>query len=198
MNKSDFIYEIEKHERFMKDSVTNIEKEYKILLSKDQYDLIDKYYNWDNIITQVNYYYDKHDLSFAKNNTTIRIRMMDNKYKLQIKSPNSVINEKFFVMTEQEKEIKTKPEILQIDGQELYHVGTLTTLRKTKTIDQKNIQICLDKSDYCNIVEYELEIEFAENTDKINEILNAFNLQIQKTNRGKRERLFKALGLKND
>jgi uncharacterized protein YjbK len=179
----------------MKDTITNIEKEYKILLSKEQYDLIDKYYNWDNIITQVNYYYDTHVLSFAKNNTTIRVRMIDNKYKLQIKSPNSVIKENFFVMTEQEQEIKAKPETLQIDGQELYNVGTLTTLRKTKTIDKRNIIICLDKSDYCNIVEYELEIEFEENTYRISEILSAFNLQIQRTNRGKRERLFKTLGL---
>ena len=54
-----------------------IENEYKVMLSKEEYDRVKAVYQWDSVINQVNYYYDTTDFYLRRNDITFRIREID-------------------------------------------------------------------------------------------------------------------------
>ena len=63
-----------------------VEREYKVLLTLEEYNLIDKDLKWNETRNQTNYYFleddDEKDIE-EKSKTTIRIRKYEGKYKLQ-------------------------------------------------------------------------------------------------------------------
>ena len=62
-----------------------LEKEYKFLLTREQYDALKEYFQWNNTFEQFNYYYNDMDNYIYNNNITVRIRERNGKFKLQTK-----------------------------------------------------------------------------------------------------------------
>ena len=111
----------------------NIEREIKISLTKEQYNIAEKLFQWNKIIEQTNFYYIPQRDSGM---TSIRVRQ---------------IGEKYFPAADL--------------------AGSLHTQRKLCT-DFDHVEICLDKSEYLGLTDYELELEYtADYPEKPLEIL---------------------------
>ncbi|MGP1440775.1 MAG: CYTH domain-containing protein [Catonella sp.] len=146
------------------------EKEIKIMLSKEQYDEINDYFEWDDEFVQTNYYYSE-DIEIETNEeVTFRVRVKNKKKILQIKIPEEK-NKSLHIKKEYEKELNTVPqmflgkslnEIVGVDRfSDVFLIGDLTTNRKLKK-QSDGIEICLDRNKYLGLEDYELEIEFKE------------------------------------
>lgn len=154
----------------------NIEREIKISLTQEQYKTAEKLFQWGKIIEQTNFYYIPQRDSGM---TSIRVRQIGDKYFLQLKAPISE-NGALHVKKEFERELDSLPETLT--AQELSQLvgrdfpasdlaGSLHTQRKLCT-DFDHVEICLDKSEYLGLTDYELELEYtADYPEKPLEIL---------------------------
>ncbi len=174
-----------------------IEKEYKGLLDKNSYERLAKL-NWTKKFTQINFYYGNNTITDNKN-LTIRVRAVDNVFYLQIKvKTNSKQN--IMICNEYEKVINSIPQQLSVDQiKEIWQdypysdvslEGFLITERYVQPY--KNCEIMLDKNLYNGLTDYEIEIEYNDDTQQIDEILAQLNLSKNlKTSFGKYGR-FKA------
>ena len=61
-----------------------IENEFKIMLSKEQYDAIHTFYSWDTEVEQVNWYYDSESGELSGRHITCRVRTLGGRFYLQI------------------------------------------------------------------------------------------------------------------
>ena len=146
-----------------------IENEFKVILDKNQYEILSKSYKWDKEISQTNHYFDTDDLSLSARHITCRVREISGEFFLQLKLPTGVN----FSRVELEKKLDFLPE--KIDGKTLEtlaenldfpdvkRLGALSTKRLVKRFD--GAEIDLDESRYFGKTDYEIEIEFTdENT----------------------------------
>lgn len=143
-----------------------IENEFKLMLTEEQYNQIHLMYEWDNEITQTNYYYDNDSLSLTEKRITCRVREIEGEYFLQMK----FLADKEYSRIELESKLSELPETLS--GEQLSELaehngfpsvkklGGLTTNRSIKRFD--GAEIDLDKSTYFGKTDYELEIEFTD------------------------------------
>lgn len=95
-----------------------LEKEYKFLLTREQYDALKEYFQWNNTFEQFNYYYNDMDNYIYNNNITVRIRERNGKFKLQTKM-NVYNNGALAIKEEKELDVDgayalIQPEILKI------------------------------------------------------------------------------------
>ena len=153
-----------------------IEREIKISLTQEQYKTAEKLFQWNKIIEQTNFYYIPQRDSVM---TSIRVRQIGEKYFLQLKAPISE-NGALHVKKEYEQQLDSLPE--KLTAQELSQLmgrdfpaadlaGSLYTQRKLCT-DFDHVEICLDKSKYLGLTDYELELEYtADYPEKPLEIL---------------------------
>ncbi|NLL72271.1 MAG: CYTH domain-containing protein [Clostridiales bacterium] len=181
-----------------------LEKELKVLLNKEEYNSLLKQFDWDEVRSQTNYYYtDDKDLIKNKG-ITVRIRECNNIIALQVKVP---LHEEgaFHMKKEFETYIKDVPKVIEgsiisnlcsIDLPNVTLAGSLVTKRHIcKLVD--GIEICLDKSKYFDIEDYELEIEYEENIDPlIFDILNKNKIKYHNNVEGKSRRFFNYLETK--
>ncbi|MBD7912520.1 CYTH domain-containing protein [Clostridium cibarium] len=142
-----------------------IEQENKVLLSRFQYDIIDKKFKWNEVIEQKNYYY-VNDFTINKD-ITVRVREKKSRLLLQVKIPISK-KESLHIKKEYEKEILELPTLITSKELEdlcgcklgdVKYLSELQTLRKVCNWSN-NVEICLDLNKYLNITDYELEIEY--------------------------------------
>ncbi len=141
-----------------------IENEFKLALTKEQYNTLHGEYAWDKEIFQINHYYDTDNLVLSGEHITCRVREIAGEYFLQMKLPA----DKLYSRVELEKPLDALPE--RLTGEELSalsgreglpnvkRLGKLSTMRSVKTVD--GAEIDLDKSEYFSKTDYELEIEF--------------------------------------
>lgn len=113
-----------------------IEKEIKILLSKEQYEKIEKVFSWKKKFTQINFYYGDLEKIDENGELTVRVRQNGDNYKLQIKKP-VVYDEALHIKEEYERDIKDLPDkilgeqlkdILGMDFPDFYMLGKLESL----------------------------------------------------------------------
>ena len=64
-----------------------IENEFKLALTKEQYEIIHEEYAWDKEFSQTNHYYDTDDLVLSGEHITCRVREIAGEYFLQMKLP---------------------------------------------------------------------------------------------------------------
>ncbi len=143
-----------------------IENEFKLALTKEQYDIIHEEYAWDKEIFQINHYYDTDDLVLSGEHITCRVREIAGEFFLQMKLPA----DKLYSRVELERKLDALPERLAgeklsaLSGREglpdVKRLGKLSTLRSVKEYD--GAEIDLDKSEYFSKTDYELEIEFTD------------------------------------
>lgn len=142
-----------------------IEKEIKAIISKDEYERIKHLFHWDKQINQVNYYYGN-SIESTSMEITIRVRKIENNIYLQVKIPIEY-NKALHIKKEFEEKIDfvpnyiTKEQLYNLTGQVDYDVKLIGKLSTERYIhSQNNIEICLDKNNYFNKEDYEIEIEY--------------------------------------
>lgn len=183
---------------------TNNEIEFKQLLSQSQYQSIyNKYFPEMQPFSQTNYYIDTEQFDLRSHKSALRIRVKDDYYEMTLKVPAEVglmeYNFETHVIPELNKELVTNDLPLEIteqlnkmnvDVNQLVILGALTTSRLEKEV-QGNLLV-LDKSDYLNYQDYELEYEVEDYDDGLIQfkmILEAFDIK-HETPENKVQRFF--------
>ncbi|WP_426428965.1 CYTH domain-containing protein [Staphylococcus equorum] len=183
---------------------TNNEIEFKQLLSQSQYQSIyNKYFPEMQPFSQTNYYIDTEQFDLRSHKSALRIRVKDGYYEMTLKVPAEVglmeYNFETHVIPELNKELVANDLPLEIteqlnkmnvDVNQLVILGALTTSRLEKEI-QGNLLV-LDKSDYLNYQDYELEYEVEDYDDGLIQfkmILEAFDIR-HETPENKVQRFF--------
>lgn len=149
-----------------------LEKEIKILLSKEQYDQVEGLFSWDKDYLQSNYYFIdlekfKKSRGFGAMCNTVRIREKGNEFRLQVKAfvskqGNLHIMREFEKKVDKVNEVVYSAELEDLTGMkfnDLDSIGKLVTHRK-ECNEYKGITICLDKNNYLGLEDYELELEY--------------------------------------
>ena len=174
-----------------------LEFEAKNLLTKKEYELLCKHLNHTNTEAkiQINYYFETEDFALKNKGAALRIREKDDRYILTLKQPHGEglleTHEPLSSETMQ-KWISNQPTLvskigkqlqaLNVSPGELIYGGNLVT--KRIELNQLDALIVLDKSEYNNIVDYELEVE-ADNIDLaehvIEHLLNTYHIPKRKT-----------------
>ncbi|ANQ63796.1 CYTH domain-containing protein [Staphylococcus equorum] len=183
---------------------TNNEIEFKQLLSQSQYQSIyNKYFPEMQPFSQINYYIDTEQFDLRSHKSALRIRVKDDYYEMTLKVPAEVglmeYNFETHVIPELNKElvandlpldITKQLNKMNVDVNQLVILGALTTSRLEKEI-QGNLLV-LDKSDYLNYQDYELEYEVEDYDDGLIQfkmILEAFDIK-HETPENKVQRFF--------
>ena len=175
---------------------TNNEIEFKQILTKDLYGKIfNTYFKNEKPFSQTNYYIDTKGFKLRDHRSALRIRVKDNSYEMTLKVPaevglmeyNHPTNVKL-KMNDTLSNSKLPDDIRNIiEGQfnvsedELIILGDLTTLR-VETHYQNELLV-LDKSEYLNKVDYELEFEVDssnEGYEKFKQLLQEFDIKHEK------------------
>lgn len=144
------------------------ETEIKSLIDEEMYEKAKKAFDWDSVKEQANHYYtDKEGLLRGKH-IMVRIRVVDDEPKIQVKlhkNKESALQ----ICEENEYDIENVPDVIdastarKITGEsvgELYRMGKSVTLRHLKR--HNGSELCLDKNEYFDKVDYEVEVEYRE------------------------------------
>lgn len=73
------------------DIMNQHKKEFKSLISEEQYKKIKNYYAWEKEFDQINYYYVDDNNYITDNQITVRVRKKSESCKLQVKIPESIV-----------------------------------------------------------------------------------------------------------
>ncbi len=175
-----------------------IERELKVLISKEQYEKILHSYEFSDSWKQTNVFYDTHDRLIKQKNGGLRIRTIGNIHIFTLKIRTDAITH-----IELEKEIPCErfediddPKIdawLQKYGipKDLHPIMSFSTIRQT--INFENGQLCADHTLFPSFEDYELEYEYTKEHDGItffNTILETLGITYQKNSPGKISRAF--------
>ncbi|QIW58981.1 CYTH domain-containing protein [Lactococcus raffinolactis] len=157
---------------------TNLEIEYKTLLSLSEFDQLGKRFSHVAPVRQTNHYFDTPDLKLRANKLSLRIRTFDDAAEMTLKIPQKVGNlEHNIALTSEEANAilatKTLPqnciniqnilELLKgyaIDLSAIRVLGSLTTTRRE--YETSIGLMALDKNEYSGRLDYELELEVAD------------------------------------
>ena len=157
---------------------TNLEIEYKTLLSLSEFDQLGKRFSHVAPVRQTNHYFDTPDLKLRANKLSLRIRTFDDAAEMTLKIPQKVGNLEYNIaLTSEEANAilatKTLPqnciniqnilELLKgyaIDLSAIRVLGSLTTTRRE--YETSIGLMALDKNEYSGRLDYELELEVAD------------------------------------
>lgn len=155
-----------------------LETELKCMLDKETYDRLEATFTWDEVFEQVNSYYTDPSGQLKKNGITLRVRTKGGKDIIQVKTHKNA-DSPLQIAEEAEFEANGIPErfsaddVLKMTGIEVPAslLGSLTTQRHS-LIFCDGVEICLDKNDYLDKTDYEIEIEYTrEIPDELTELL---------------------------
>lgn len=142
-----------------------IENEFKIMLTKEQYEKLLTLYKWDKVIDQTNHYYDNDDLALSALHITVRVREINGKFFLQEKLPGAAE----YSRVELEKPLEFLPDVMGVSdlpgapSQSISGIKRLGQLKTTRNVHRfEGGEIDLDKSEYFGKTDYEIEIEFTD------------------------------------
>ncbi|MBQ8415778.1 MAG: CYTH domain-containing protein [Clostridia bacterium] len=145
--------------------MTELEK--KLLLTEDEYDYLMEHLGYESpliqksISTQINYYFDTDDFSMNRQNTTCRIRLKNGKYQATMKKRSPGDDQS----TETEMEIYSGLESNAFTDMGLKLQGELIT-KRCVVFKDANYEAVLDKNEYLDQTDYELEIEYTPDHEK--------------------------------
>lgn len=177
----------------------NIELEYKILVTKEQFDELLKNFPSLTFIEQSNTYYDTLDNQIQTRRGSMRIRKKGNcTFTLKMPSVHGLMEyecpvEDVSLASLQKEEIK---QLLNKNGivGELKELTTLVTQRAI--YETEYAELCFDISTYNGITDYELEYEYKKEHDGLkvfNEILSKAGLVYSRNCTSKCRRALRSL-----
>ena len=142
-----------------------LETEYKSLLMKSEYEKIAAHFTWDRVFVQTNHYYGDDGGVLADKKIMFRVRETDNKTVIQVKlhknegSPLQICEELEFPVNGVPEAIEDGEKYTGIKTGPLKNLGCTVTKRHSKMWDP-HTEICLDKTEYLGITDYEIEVEY--------------------------------------
>lgn len=154
-----------------------IEKEYKVMITQDDYETIINHYKGElDRIVQTNIYYDTIPTSTDK---AVRIRKLYDKYLFTLKHFDGVLYEYEFELPNLSVDHPKVKELFE--KFEIAAVREIGSMQTTRYLMRDNYgEFCIDCSEYNGIIDYEIEYElFNDQLDLIvhfNEWLEQFNL----------------------
>jgi len=153
---------------------TNIEIEAKALIKEQDYNNLIKEFEGANftVFDQTNYYVETKSFDLKKLGLGLRVRDVNGKYVLTLKAPMSegllekeeTISDEQFQLFEKKNvfpECSLKDFIIML-GFEIKKLRIMAKLRTHRTqveLDEGKHILCIDKNEYNNQVDYELELE---------------------------------------
>lgn len=186
---------MKKTELEIKKMVAN-EKEFKNIYN---YFLNGNQYKIKEII-QKNFYFDTENFYFFKRNISIKIRLIDNVYKLIVKQQkkwdlHGRTSEEFTITLDDKKfsdmilysKIPSKLEVFLMKQKlpvNLLYRGAMITQRTLFINEKRNYTICLDQNDYLGKRDFEIELEYNEKYD-LNSVLSEFLNRLPDSNLSK-------------
>lgn len=153
---------------------TNIEIEAKALIKEEDYNKLIKEFENENafFFDQTNYYVETKNFDLKKLGVGLRVRSINDKFVLTLKAPMSEgllekeenISEDQFIMFEKKNifpECSLKDFIIMLgfDIKKLKIMAKLRTHRTQLELDEGKHILCIDRNDYNNLVDFELELE---------------------------------------
>jgi len=169
-----------------------VEKEYKFLVSKSEFDraisYAEKAFNMLQSNIQINYYYDDDRLSLCKEDITLRVRQINEKLVLQRKD-HIVRDNNFAESKEFEKPVWKLPKI--IDDKYAFKGCLITNRCRFLVTGSSSIKLDFDVNFYLSVCDYEIEIEFDANEVRDNNAVRNDN-KIHEI-----EELIKCLGIRD-
>ena len=160
-----------------------LEKEIKALLNEKVYNAILGEFEWDSSAEQTNHYYISPNNILKKYGITFRVRTINGINKLQIKK---------HISHEDSLQISEETEMTGIEAP-VARIGSLTTLRNSFMFTD-GVEICLDKSEYLGITDYEIEVEYTSPIpDELLDNLARLGVDFNKKPVGKFSRFIKKL-----
>lgn len=186
-----------------------IEKEYKFILSNEEYNTLLNRFNWENTWVQKNTYFDTPDLLLSQQDITLRVRETPTQIAVDTKIKKRSTNENQNLVSKlQLKEViknysdaimyiqtgmPSLYELAKITGLQLVSQGFMRTDRFE--IQTNSYKIHLDNNFYLDQRDFELEIELIQDTQLPKELQHLItNLSLRDIDAvGKRSRFFGAL-----
>ena len=143
-----------------------LETELKCMLDEETYNKLEKMFTWDSVFEQTNGYYSDASGMLKKNGITLRARTINGKSVIQVKTHKNA-DSPLQISEESEYKTDTVPEQLSADEVKRMTgldvpaalLGSLTTMRHSLMYSD-GVEICLDKNDYLDKTDYEIEIEY--------------------------------------
>ena len=145
-----------------------LETELKCMLSEKSYLELETMFEWDWVKEQTNHYYTDPSNELKKRGITLRVRTKDNINKIQVKAHKNA-DSPLQICEEAEYDTESVPESFTADAVKKMtgldvpasRLGSLTTLRHSLMYCD-GVEICLDKNDFLDKIDYEIEIEYTE------------------------------------
>ncbi len=177
-----------------------LETELKAIISKDIYDAVKSMFRWDSVFEQTNSYYNDPTGALKEHGITFRVRTINGKNKVQIKRHKAKsgalqISEESEYRIDNIPELFVNEEVLQLTGVDTMAIllGSLTTKRHSFMYCD-GVEICLDKSEYLGVTDYEIEIEYTkEIPDTLLTSLSDVGISFDKISVGKYTRFLNKL-----
>lgn len=162
----------------------NIEVEYKILVSKEQFEnLFNILKLTPNFIEQVNTYFDTESFDLSNQKIALRVRKKNNQFIVTLKTPHDShsVNE-FEWIVDSVADFTNDPILLEKLEElgltnKVYPTFSLRTLRHTEILEQA--ELCFDINEYGSTIDYEIEYEQTSTHDGLlvfQELLHKINL----------------------
>lgn len=167
---------------------TEIERELKVLLTKEQYDQIARTLPFEPARIQINTYYDTSDRKLKKQQQAVRVRQVNGTNILTIKKPKDAITKEEYEyeipksdLTRADKSIQAwmMEHGVNLEGLEPF----VTTITKRRILNTLEAEISLDETIYGGKTDYEIEYEYRSDHDGIScfdQILAPFHIRYEK------------------
>lgn len=177
----------------------NIEIEFKTVVTKEKYTELLEHFNLENnIFKQVNHYFDTDDYELNANSIVLRIRQKGaERFKVTLKSQGEkeAYENHVFISKDQAQDMiengfNTNEFFDNIDNKFVRFVVSLDNYRVSTPYQGGTL--FLDRCDYCNTTDYEIEFEFNtydEGKVIFEQFLDDQNIELHPTKR-KSERAF--------
>lgn len=143
--------------------VNNLEIEYKLLISHDEFEKLSSFFPKKTFIRQTNTYYDTRSEELKKQGCALRIREKEGKFLITLKTPAASGHHEYeCYVDENNASVFKNCEIKNIlDGLHLIddfiETGQCVTDRAVFELDQA--ELCFDINFYNGITDYEIEYE---------------------------------------
>lgn len=175
----------------------HIEKEYKLLVNKEQFETLLANYPNLTFTLQINYYYDNQQLEIMNQHGAMRIREKEQQFIFTLKK---VIHDDLFeyecVVPKNDASIFNLPEIKQVLD-DFNIIGPFCQINQLETkravFATPLYELCFDINTYGDIIDYEIEYEYRKNHDGLSNfqsILNKANLIYTKNSTSKIHRAY--------
>lgn len=165
----------------------NIEKELKILISKEKFNKLVNKYEPLQFKTQINTYYDTFNNDIRNKKGAMRIRTIDSTYifTLKIHSDDGLLEYECIVENDSLSVFKKK-EIVDLlskyDIKPPFHkIAQLKTRRAI--FENEFAELCFDENFYNDTIDYEIEYEYKKEHDGVyafNQILDYISIKYEK------------------